>query len=72
MLTCLYELKSTNVVLEDKLVLLARHRDYLLANNRQPEIPLNDTLQQNHLMSNRYLNFENTIIDILMFKQKCV
>lgn len=59
MLTCLYELKSTNVELEDKLVALARRRDYLLANNRQSEIPLYDsTLQQNHSMSNnRFLIF---------------
>lgn len=67
MLTCLYELKSTNVELEDKLVVLARRRDYLLANNRQPEIPLYDsTLHQNHSMSNnRFLIFFS--IQLLIF-----
>lgn len=59
LLTCLYELKSENIELEDELDAVRRHRDKLLAENKQYKTPTFDySFQhryQNRLTPNGYM-----------------
>lgn len=55
LLTCLYQLKSENVNLEDELASYTRRRDHLLAVNARLAIPLTP-------QSNYYLCLVNVIL----------
>lgn len=55
LLTCLYQLKSENVNLEDELAGYTRRRDHLLAVNARLAIPLTP-------QSNYYLYLVNVIL----------